>query len=137
LDRRTLLVHDPHRPLLNVFLRDGDDAYRTSFLQRGRMVQTIGSIWSMSPLTPYGRQSDDEDAPERWAQAPFSFCTAVTTSSTLRRPRPAHNWHRSALFHVAQNATTERAQKCVGGARTERHVGVRSDYRRRPTVDPR
>ena len=58
---------------LNVFLRDGDDVYRTYFLQHGPMVQTIGSIWSMMSLTPYGGQSDDEDAPEGWPQAPLSF----------------------------------------------------------------
>jgi hypothetical protein len=28
---------------LNIFLRDGDDVYRTYFLQRGSMVQSIGS----------------------------------------------------------------------------------------------
>jgi hypothetical protein len=37
------------------------------------MVQGIGSIWSMMSLTPYGGQSDDEDAPEGWPQAPGSF----------------------------------------------------------------
>ena len=58
---------------LNVFLRDGDDVYRTYFLQHGPMVQSIGSIWSMMSLTPYGGQSEDEDAPEGWPQAPPSF----------------------------------------------------------------
>ena len=58
---------------LNVFLRDGDDVYRTYFLQHGAMVQTIGSVWSLMSLTPYGGQSDDEDAPEGWPQAPCSF----------------------------------------------------------------
>jgi predicted dithiol-disulfide oxidoreductase (DUF899 family) len=58
---------------LNVFLRDGDDVYRTYFLQHGPMVQSIGSIWSMFSLTPYGGQSDDEDAPAGWPQAPHSF----------------------------------------------------------------
>ena len=57
----------------NVFFRDGDDVYRTYFLQHGEMVQTIGSVWSMLSLTPYGAQSDDEDVPEGWPQAPFSF----------------------------------------------------------------
>ena len=57
----------------NVFFRDGDDVYRTYFLQNGGMVQTIGSVWSMLSLTPYGAQSEDEDAPEGWPQAPFSF----------------------------------------------------------------
>jgi hypothetical protein len=40
---------------------------------RVEMFQSIGSVWSMLSLTPYGAQSDDEDAPEGWPQAPFSF----------------------------------------------------------------
>ena len=47
--------------------------YRTYFLQHGAMVQFIGSIWSMLSLTPYGGQSDDEELPEGWPQAPQSF----------------------------------------------------------------
>jgi predicted dithiol-disulfide oxidoreductase (DUF899 family) len=58
---------------LNVFLRDGDDVYRTYFLQHGPMVQQIGSVWTMFALTPYGGQSEDEDSPEGWPQAPSSF----------------------------------------------------------------
>ena len=38
----------------NVFLRDGNDVYRTYFLQHGAMVQWIGSLWSLWSLTPYG-----------------------------------------------------------------------------------
>jgi predicted dithiol-disulfide oxidoreductase (DUF899 family) len=57
----------------NVFLRDGDDVYRTYFLQHGPMAQLIGSIWSLFYLTPYGGQSEDEDAPEGWPRAPNSF----------------------------------------------------------------
>ena len=58
---------------LNVFLRDGNDVYRTYFLQHGPMVQSIGSIWSMWSLTPYGGQSEDEDAPQGWPRAPQAF----------------------------------------------------------------
>lgn len=57
----------------NVFLRDGDEIYRTYFLQDGRMAQQIGSIWTLLNLTPYGGQSEDEDVPEGWPQAPDSF----------------------------------------------------------------
>jgi predicted dithiol-disulfide oxidoreductase (DUF899 family) len=57
----------------NVFLRDGNDVYRTYFLQHGAMVQWIGSIWSLWSLTPYGGQSDDEELPEGWPRAPQSF----------------------------------------------------------------
>ena len=58
---------------LNVFLRDGNDVYRTYFLQHGAMVQWIGSLWSLWSLTPYGGQGDDEDLPEGWPRAPGSF----------------------------------------------------------------
>jgi predicted dithiol-disulfide oxidoreductase (DUF899 family) len=61
------------RQLIHMFFRDGDDVFRTYFLQHGEMVQTVGSVWSMMSLTPYGAQSEDEDVPEGWPQAPFSF----------------------------------------------------------------
>ena len=61
---------------LNVFLRDGDDIYRTYFLQHGPMVQTIGSVWSLSSLTPYGGQGEDEDVPDGWPQAPVVLVPA-------------------------------------------------------------
>ena len=58
---------------LNVFLRDGDDVYRTYFLQHGSMVQTVGSIWTLMSLTPFGGQADDEYAPDGWPRAPLSY----------------------------------------------------------------
>ncbi len=58
---------------LNVFLRVGDEVYRTYFLQHGAMVQFIGSVWSLWSLTPYGGQSEDEDLPDGWPSAPGSF----------------------------------------------------------------
>ena len=76
---------------LNVFLRDGDEVYRTYFLQHGEMVQSIGSVWSMMSLTPYGAQSDDEDVPEGWPQAPFSFWFRRHDEFNECRRRPAHN----------------------------------------------
>lgn len=57
----------------NVFLRDGDEIFRTYFLQDGQMVRNIGSVWSLFSLAPYGGQSEDEDAPEGWPQAPPLF----------------------------------------------------------------
>ncbi|WP_163796038.1 DUF899 family protein [Mycolicibacterium sediminis] len=58
---------------LNVFLRDGDDVYRTYFLQHGTMVSHIGSVTSLASLTPYGGQIEGEEVPEGWPQAPMSF----------------------------------------------------------------
>jgi predicted dithiol-disulfide oxidoreductase (DUF899 family) len=58
---------------LNVFLRDGNDVYRTYFLQHGPMVQKIGSVWDVVALTPYANQVEGEDVPEGWPQAPMDF----------------------------------------------------------------
>jgi hypothetical protein len=57
----------------DIFLRYGNDVYRTYFLQHGAMVQWIGSVWSVWSLTPYEGQSDDEELPEGWPRAPQSF----------------------------------------------------------------
>jgi len=54
---------------INVFLRDGDDVYRTYFLE-GPAVEGVGNVWSLLELTPYGRQQEDEDSPEGWPQEP-------------------------------------------------------------------
>jgi predicted dithiol-disulfide oxidoreductase (DUF899 family) len=49
----------------SVFLRDGDDIYRTYFTdQRG--VEYLGSHWTYLDLTPFGRQESWEDSPEGW-----------------------------------------------------------------------
>jgi predicted dithiol-disulfide oxidoreductase (DUF899 family) len=54
---------------LSVFLRDGDDIYRTYFTtQRG--LETIGTLWSFLDITPYGRQETWEDSPQGWPQSP-------------------------------------------------------------------
>jgi predicted dithiol-disulfide oxidoreductase (DUF899 family) len=47
---------------LSVFLRDGDDVYRTYFTA-GRGVEALGSVWTFLDLTPLGRQEDWEDSP--------------------------------------------------------------------------
>lgn len=54
---------------VNVFLRDGDDVYRT-YLLEGPAVEGVGNVWSLLDLTPFGRRSDDEDSPEGWPQDP-------------------------------------------------------------------
>jgi predicted dithiol-disulfide oxidoreductase (DUF899 family) len=54
---------------LSVFLRDGDDVYRTYFTA-GRGVEALGSIWTFLDLTPLGRQEDWEDSPEGHPQTP-------------------------------------------------------------------
>ena len=54
---------------LSVFLRDGDDVYR-SYFTSGRGVEALGSIWTFLDLTPLGRQEDWEDSPEGYPQTP-------------------------------------------------------------------
>jgi predicted dithiol-disulfide oxidoreductase (DUF899 family) len=54
---------------LSVFIRDGDDVYRTYFTDR-RGVEALGSNWSYLDLTPLGRQEDWEDTPEGRPQGP-------------------------------------------------------------------
>jgi predicted dithiol-disulfide oxidoreductase (DUF899 family) len=51
----------------SVFLRDGDEIYRTYFTDR-RGVEYLGSHWTYLDLTPYGRQETWEDSPAGWPQ---------------------------------------------------------------------
>jgi predicted dithiol-disulfide oxidoreductase (DUF899 family) len=53
----------------NVFLRDGDQVFRTYFTN-GRAAEAIGSVWSFLDLTPLGRQEIWEDSPEGYPQNP-------------------------------------------------------------------
>lgn len=52
---------------LSVFLRDGDDVYRTYFTG-DRGIEHLGSHWTYLDLTPYGRQETWEDSPSGWPQ---------------------------------------------------------------------
>ncbi len=54
---------------LSIFLRDGDDVYRTYFTS-GRGVEALGSVWTFLDLTPLGRQEDWEDSPAGYRQTP-------------------------------------------------------------------
>jgi predicted dithiol-disulfide oxidoreductase (DUF899 family) len=53
----------------NVFLRDGDDVYRTYFLNN-RGDEALGSTWSYLDVAPLGRQEDWEDSPAGYPQQP-------------------------------------------------------------------
>jgi predicted dithiol-disulfide oxidoreductase (DUF899 family) len=58
---------------LSVFLREGDDVYRTYFTT-GRGVEALGSVWTFLDLTPLGRQEDWEDSPAGYPQtAPYEW----------------------------------------------------------------
>jgi predicted dithiol-disulfide oxidoreductase (DUF899 family) len=52
---------------LSVFLRDGEDIYRTYFTT-ARGVEALGSVWTFLDLTPLGRQEQWEDSPAGYPQ---------------------------------------------------------------------
>jgi predicted dithiol-disulfide oxidoreductase (DUF899 family) len=58
---------------LSVFLRDGDQVFRTYFTSK-RGVEALGSVWTFLDLTPLGRQETWEDSPEGRPQtAPYDW----------------------------------------------------------------
>jgi predicted dithiol-disulfide oxidoreductase (DUF899 family) len=58
---------------LSVFLRDGDEIFRT-YETRGRGVEALGSVWTFLDLTPLGRQEEWEDSPPGYPQtAPYTW----------------------------------------------------------------
>jgi predicted dithiol-disulfide oxidoreductase (DUF899 family) len=54
---------------LSVFIRDGDQVFRTYFTDR-RGVEALGSVWTFLDLTPLGRQETWEDSPDGYPQTP-------------------------------------------------------------------
>ena len=58
---------------LSVFVRDGEDVYRTYLTDR-RGVEALGSVWTFLDLTPLGRQETWEDSPAGRPQSePFGW----------------------------------------------------------------
>jgi predicted dithiol-disulfide oxidoreductase (DUF899 family) len=51
----------------NVFIREGDDVFRTYFVDK-RGDEALGSTWSYLDITPFGRQEKWEDSPEGYPQ---------------------------------------------------------------------
>lgn len=54
-------------PGLSVFLRDGDEVFRTYFVT-ARGLEPVGTVWTLLDLTPYGRQETWEASPTGWPQ---------------------------------------------------------------------
>lgn len=54
-------------PGLSVFLRDGDAVFRTYFAT-ARGLESVGTVWTLLDLTPYGRQETWEASPAGWPQ---------------------------------------------------------------------
>ena len=48
---------------LSVFIRNGDDVFRTYFTTH-RGVEALGSVWTFLDLTPLGRQEEWENSPD-------------------------------------------------------------------------
>jgi predicted dithiol-disulfide oxidoreductase (DUF899 family) len=48
---------------VNVFLRDGDQIYR-SYFTAGRSAEDLGTVSGLLDITPFGRQEAWQDAPE-------------------------------------------------------------------------
>lgn len=55
--------------MLSVFLRDGEDVYRT-YATTARGVDRLMFVTNILDLCPYGRQQDWEDSPPGWPQHP-------------------------------------------------------------------
>lgn len=55
--------------LLSVFLRDGDDIYRT-YATGSRGVDRVMFFHNIVDIAPYGRMEDWEDSPAGWPQNP-------------------------------------------------------------------
>jgi predicted dithiol-disulfide oxidoreductase (DUF899 family) len=51
----------------NVFIREGDDVFRTYFVDK-RGDEALGTTWSYLDITPLGRQEKWEDSPEGYPQ---------------------------------------------------------------------
>jgi predicted dithiol-disulfide oxidoreductase (DUF899 family) len=64
-----MTVPEGERHGLSVFLRHGDDVYRTYFTAK-RGSEAVGNVWGFLDVTPYGRQEKWEDSPPGWPQTP-------------------------------------------------------------------
>nr|WP_274637126.1 DUF899 family protein [Microbacterium bovistercoris] len=54
---------------VNVFLRDGDDVYRT-WHTTGRGTEQLTHTFALVDVLPWGRQEEWQDVPEGWPQHP-------------------------------------------------------------------
>lgn len=57
----------------NVFLREGDQVFRTYFVNN-RGDEAVNNTWSYLDITPFGRQEQWEDSPDRYPQTePYTW----------------------------------------------------------------
>src|SRR5689334_1900311 len=64
-----LTTAEEERHGLSVFLRNGDEIFRTYFTSR-RGSEALGNVWGFLDATPYGRQETWESSPAGWPQTP-------------------------------------------------------------------
>jgi predicted dithiol-disulfide oxidoreductase (DUF899 family) len=69
----------------NAFIRDGDRAFRTCFVD-GRGEEVVGGTWAHLDPTALGRQEEREDSPEA-ARRPRPTRGGTSTTSTTRARR--------------------------------------------------
>jgi predicted dithiol-disulfide oxidoreductase (DUF899 family) len=62
-------VDEDEKSAVSVFLRDGEDVYRT-YTTSGRGDEMLGTAWSYLDLVPFGRQESWEASPAGWPQTP-------------------------------------------------------------------
>lgn len=72
---------------VNVFLRDGDNVYRT-WHTTGRGVEQLTHTFALADLLPYGRQEEWQDSPEGWPQSP-TFTPWLDSPDVARLYGPA------------------------------------------------
>jgi predicted dithiol-disulfide oxidoreductase (DUF899 family) len=76
----------------NVFLRDGDDIFRTYFID-ARGDEAMGSTWAYLDITPFGRQEKWEDSPDGYPQGEpyvwWNFHDAYGEGADERAPSAA------------------------------------------------
>jgi predicted dithiol-disulfide oxidoreductase (DUF899 family) len=64
-----LTTPDGEKHGLSVFLRDGDNIYRTWFTSM-RGLEGLTDVWRLLDATPYGRQESWQSSPSGWPQSP-------------------------------------------------------------------
>ena len=91
---------------VNVFLRDGDNVYRT-WHTNGRGTEQLSYTFGLIDLLPYGRQEEWQDSPEGWPQGPtYSRWadSADIAALTARRVTCGRRPRRYGLLGLARNA---------------------------------
>ena len=64
-----ITIPDGEQHGLSVFLRDGNEVFRTYFTS-ARGTEALGNVWGFLEATPYGRQETWEDSPAGWPKTP-------------------------------------------------------------------